>query len=248
MDFAWYESFFTGITLDFWRKAVSPEQTRLEVDFLQNALGLTAGARVLDVPCGLGRHAIELASRGFQVTGVDLSSEAIEEARTRSAGMGLTVEWARMDMRDLPYRTVYDGAFCFGNSFGFLEPGKTRSFVQAVSRAIKPGACFALDSGMTAESILPRLRDREWMQVDEILFLEENRYHVAESCVETTYTFLRGGETHVRTGIHWVYTVREIRAMLAEAGLVVKEQLGSLTRDPFQVGSPYLLLVAEKHG
>ncbi len=71
MNPKWYESFFHGIVLDMWRAAASPEQTRLEADFLERALGLRPGARVLDVPCGFGRHSLELASRGYRPTGVD---------------------------------------------------------------------------------------------------------------------------------------------------------------------------------
>ncbi len=149
-------------------------------------------------------------------------------------------------MRDLPWRSEFDGAFCFGNSFGFLDPDGNRAFVQAVSRALETGARFVLDSGMAAESVLPHLREREWRQIGDILFLEENRYDAVERCIETTYTFVRGGETHTRTGLHWIYTVREIRHLLAEAGLMTEGLYGSLDGGPFQVGSSYLLLVAEK--
>ena len=246
MNVTWYENFFHGIALDLWRKAFSPEQTRLEVGFLERTLGLQPGARVLDVPCGGGRHAVELAAGGFKVTGVDLSHEAIQEARERAAARRLSVEWRHADMRDLEWQEEFDAAFCFGNSFGYLDPGGMREFVRALSGALKPAGRFVLDSGMTAESVLPNLREREWTQIGDILFLEENRYHAEESCVETTYTFVRGAETHTRTGLHWVYTVRELRNLLEEAGLAVRSLHRSLAGEPFLVGSRYLLVVAEK--
>jgi len=149
-------------------------------------------------------------------------------------------------MRDLPWRSEFDGAFCFGNSFGFLDPDGNRAFVRAVSRTLETGARFVLDSGMAAESVLPHLREREWRQIGDILFLEENRYDAVESCIETTYTFVHSGETHTRTGLHWIYTAREIRHLLAEAGLMTEGLYGSLDGGPFQVGSSCLLLVAEK--
>ena len=77
----WYENFFHGVALDLWRKVVTPEQTRAEADFLEKALALQPGARVLDVPCGNGRISLELASRGYQGTGVDIAEENIQEAR-----------------------------------------------------------------------------------------------------------------------------------------------------------------------
>ncbi len=246
MNVRWFEDFFSGIALDLWRAAVPPKRTRAEVDFLERALRLRPAARVLDVPCGHGRHSLELAARGFRPTGVDLSREQIDEARRRAAAACLSIEWRQADMRDLPWQAEFDGGFSLGNNFGFLDPPGTRAWLEAVSRALRPGARFVFDYGLAAESILPRLREREWTRIGGILFLEENRYHVAEGCVETSYTFVREGVAQDRTGLQWVHTVREIHDLLAGAGLVVESLSGSLQGEAFQVGSPYLLIVAEK--
>ncbi len=246
MDTRWYETFFSGIVLDMWRSAVTPEQTRREADFVERQLRLPPGARVLDVPCGLGRHAIELAARGFRLTGVDLSQEAIAEARRTAAERGVEAEWLQADMRDLPAGGAFDGGYCFGNSFGYLDPDGTRAFVRAAAAALRPGGRFVLDYGLAAELVLPRLREREWAQFDDVLFLEENRYHAAESCVETKYTFVRNGRAETRTGLQWVYTARELRELFASAGLCVECIFGSIEGDPFRLGSSGLLLVAWK--
>ena len=246
MDVTWYENFFHGIAVDLWRKAVTPEQTRVEVDYLERVLSLRPHARVLDVPCGYGRHSLELAARGFDVSAVDLSPDMLEEARQSAVAAGLQIEWRRADMRDLPWDSEFDAAFCLGNSFGYLDVGGTRTFVSRVARALKGGAHFVLDSGTTAECILPRWREREWARVDDILFLEENRYITQDSCIETTYTFVRNGSAHTQQGLNWVYTLREITGFLQEAGLQMRHVHGSLDGTPFHVGSPYLILVAEK--
>src|ERR1700730_18233286 len=83
----WYENFFQGLALDLWRKAVSPEQTKAETDFLVKALQCDSGSHLLDVPCGNGRLSRELASRGYQVTGVDIAAEFIEEASAMAASV-----------------------------------------------------------------------------------------------------------------------------------------------------------------
>src|SRR5262249_31607601 len=157
------------------------QPTAAEADFLERQLKMPRGGRILDVPCGMGRHSVEMAKRGYRVTGVDLSRECIEDARKSGAAARVDVAWRQADMRDLPWHAEFDGAFCFGNSFGYLEPAATRDFLRAASAALKPGARFALDYGLAAECILPRLREREWCQVGDILFLEENRYHPNES-------------------------------------------------------------------
>jgi len=75
MQSNWQTNFFRGAALDAWRRFVNPENIRADADFLERALHLNPGARLLDVPCGNGRHAIELAGRGYRMTGLDQSAE-----------------------------------------------------------------------------------------------------------------------------------------------------------------------------
>lgn len=245
-DLRWYETFFRGLVVEMWRQALPPEATAADVAFLERELALGPGGRVLDVPCGHGRHAIELARQGFAVTGVDLSAEEIDEAERRARAARVSVDWHRGDMRELPWSAEFDAAYCFGNSFAYFPTEATRSFLQAVARTLKPGARFAMDTGMAAECILPRLQEREWARCGDILFLEENHYDTTESRIETTYTFLRGNESHTQKGLQWVYTARELRELLAQAGLVTRSLYGSPHGEPFEVGAPSVLLVAEK--
>src|ERR1041384_7228468 len=112
MQSNWYEEFFHGLALELWRTAVTEEQTEAEADFIAGILDLPAGARILDVPCGNGRHSIELAKRGSRMTGVDLCDEFIAEAR-QAAGIGdLNIDWIRADMRSVSTLADFDGAFC----------------------------------------------------------------------------------------------------------------------------------------
>ena len=91
----WFETFFEGLALDMWRGACTPEQTAREADFLTDRLELQPGMTVLDVPCGNGRHTIELAQRhGERLRFADLIThrfgltqleEAIDVARRGEA-------------------------------------------------------------------------------------------------------------------------------------------------------------------
>src|SRR5438874_3329342 len=104
MSVDWYRHFFHGLALELWRKAVTPELTRSECDFVVAELAPDGperlAGRLLDVPSGNGRHALALAERGYRVTGVDLSAEFVAEARARAGS--LPVDFVLADMRDLP--------------------------------------------------------------------------------------------------------------------------------------------------
>jgi SAM-dependent methyltransferase len=244
----WYRDFFKDIALDVWRDAIPPSQTESETAFLVRALRLEKGARVLDVPCGAGRLTFPLQRYGLLLTGVDLADEQIAEARRRAAAGRVMagIEWRQADIRDLPWESAFDAAFCFGNSFGYLDRDGTRAFVQALARALKPGGRFAMDTGMIAETLLPNLSDRDETQFGDVRFIEENTYHAEASCVETRYTFVRGGVAQTRAGLHWIYTIGEIGRFLADAGMMVTGLYGSLDETPFAVGDRLLYLVAEK--
>jgi len=242
----WYENFFHGIALDLWRKAVSDEQTKDEVDFLVKTIECAAGSRLLDVPCGNGRHSLELAKRGYRMTGLDISEQFIEEARASSSATGAQIELVLGDMRHVEGETKFDGAFCMGNSFGYLEYCDMEAFLNGVSRALKREARFVVGTGMAAESILLNLKERTWYQVGDILFAIENHYQVEESCLDTDYTFVRDGKVETRQSKHWVYTVGELRRMLERAGLAVQGLYASLDCQPFTLGSHWLFVVAQK--
>jgi len=239
----WERNFFRGIALDMWRQAVTPEGTRGDVDFLEHALGIEPDAQLLDVPCGNGRHAIELARRGCRVTGLDQAEEFIAEARTAAP---LPIQWVLGDMRQLEWVGQFDGAYCFGNSFGYLDGEEARQFLSSLARALKPGGRFALETGMAAESILPTLVTNRWFRLGDLFMLSQNQYHAMESRLDIEYTFLRGSEVETRPSSSYVFTVAELCRMHRDAGLVPMELLSSVTGEPYQLGSQRLILVSAK--
>lgn len=241
----WYQTFFDGVVVDMWRRATPQERTQAEVEFLERSLALEPKARLLDVPCGHGRHAVALAERGYRVTGVDISETMLGHAREAASAAGVEVDWRCADMRDLPSGEVFDAAYCFGNSFGYLGPEGNQAFLDKVAALLAPGALFALHTGMAAESVLPRLEERGWSPLGDLLFLEENRYSAADSCLETVYTFVRDGRVETRSARHWIYTVRELQGLLTNAGFEIRGLFASLDCEPFELDSPELFIVAK---
>ena len=244
----WYENFFHGLALDLWRKAIPPEHTKAEADFLVPALQCDAGSHLLDVPCGNGRLSFELARRGYRVTGVDIAEEFIEEARALATNTGGTPEphFILGDMRNVEGSSIYDGAYCFGNSFGFLAYADMDKFLSGVARALKPGARFIIETGMAAESAIPKFTELESHQIEDILFTIKEKYLAPEGCIDTEYVFERNGVSESRLAKHWIYTAAEIRRMLERAGFAVENLYGSLKCEPFELRSDELFVVARK--
>ena len=251
----WWESFFNGVAVDLWLKAIPPSLTEMEADLIVHALQPSAGAELLDVPCGCGRLAHALAARGYRMTGVDLSEESLDHAR-RS---GDTVSWERRDMRDLPWPARFDGAYCFGNSFGYLDDVGNEAFLRSVAASLKPGGTFVLETPMVAESAWLTVKERPWWKVGDIHLLIVNRFDHARGRLDTEYTFVSGGGVEVRHGTHRVYTYRQLVDLLTVAGF---SNVVGLTRasghapdpqagtgamlEPYRMGAATLVLIARR--
>jgi SAM-dependent methyltransferase len=242
----WWENFFTGLIVDFWRVALPPEVTKAESKWLSDALEARPGGRLLDVPCGDGRLALEMARQGCLVTGVDLSEEFLAAARTEAGAEGLSIVWRLSDMRDLPWREEFDGAFCGGSSFGYFGDEGDLAFLRAVARSLRPGARFALDSVKAVEVLLPAFRQRREMEIGDIRFEAFNHYDHETGWVENRYMISRGAKTETRLARHRIYTYREVVSMLERAGFGEIHGYGSLDGEPFRLGSARLQVVAKR--
>ena len=234
------------MALDLWRNAITPEQTQAEADFLEKILRPRPGARLLDVPCGNGRLSVELARRGYSLTGLDISQEFLEEARSQAKTQGLSVKWLRQDMCRLRVASGFDGAFCMGNSFGYFDAEGTAAFLSSLRAALKPHSRFVINTGIAAECLFPHLATNLEMKVGDILMKVENHYRTTESRLDTAYTFIRNGKSETRNGSQWVFTTAEIQRMLRAAGFHTLTLFESVKEEPFQLGSRELILVAEK--
>ncbi len=241
-------TFFQGRALELWLHGITPEQSESEADFLAEELQVSPGAHLLDAPCGSGRHAAVFAARGFRVTGVDHSPEILALARQSLSPYSGLCEVVEADLRDIPGEACYDGAYAFGNSFGYYDRDGMAAYLGALARALKPGARFVADTALAAESILPALTDHEWYEAGDFTVLIDNTYHVMDNRLEMEYRIYRKGSAAAElcTLCQWVYSLGEIGQMLKSAGLELIEAYGSTSREPFRVGAGWLVFTARK--
>ncbi len=152
-------------------------------------------------------------------------------------------------MRDLPWKAEFDAAFCFGNSFGYLDDGGNEAFLGAVSRTLRPGGRLAIDYGQTAESILPRqIEAHQDAEIGGFRFEEDTRYDALSGRIENRFRISRGGRTETKLASQRVYTLSQVIGLLESAGFELRSYFGSPTEDSFALGSPRLLILGEKRG
>jgi SAM-dependent methyltransferase len=242
----WWEELFSSAG---WQSVqlgwTSVEDGVEQADRIERALMIEPASSVLDVPCGTGRIAIELASRGYHVTGVDFVDRFLDDGRRTAVERGIDVELVHGDARDLPVEGPFDAALCFWGSFGYFDDAGNLAQARTVARALRSGGRFLLDVP-TVESVAARFRPRNWFVVEETTVVMETTFAVGTSRAETEWTFLREGEPReVRRSSTRLYTVHELTDLLREAGFVAFEARDDALGE-FTLGSDRLWLVATK--
>ena len=209
-----------------------------EVDFLWDEVGLAAGQRVLDVGCGPGRHALELARRGASVVGVDASPEFIELARGSSKDEGLDASFEVLDVRQLAYDAEYDAAICLcQGGFGLLGGRDEVDVFQRIVRAVKPRGALAVSAFHVGFAVR---------------FLEDGESFDAATGVFHERSTLRNEEGDEQDFDAWTtcFTARELELLAALGGAVLGAVYG-VAPGRYRAASPdldapELLLVARR--
>ena len=219
-----------------------------EAERAMRLLGLNAGERILDVACGFGRHAVELAGHGIRVVGLDLSAYFLSMAVVRSGERRVTAHFVRGDMRLLPFRSAFDAAVCLGGSFGqFLTEDEDLALLEETAKILKPGGKFLLDVA-NRDGILSRFIGKDWEKLDDgTIVLHERRWDSLRGRREGTDVVIgpdgqrREYEVSMR-----LYGAPEISSMLRRAGFEVLALYGSLAGTAVGWDSPRVNVVAQR--
>jgi SAM-dependent methyltransferase len=209
--------------------------TAQEVDFVVEALSLVAGDRVLDVGCGPGRHAHELARRGMIVHGVDISQRFIDLA-TAAAPPRATFE--RLDARALPFRSEFDAAVCLcQGAFGLMTAdGENETVLSGIAAGLTPGGMLAL----TAFSSYFAVKYHQSATFDAATGISHERTEVRDE----------GGRVAEVDMWTACFTPRELGLLCDRCGLEVVDlwsvEPGRYGRLPPSVETPEFLVIARR--
>ena len=241
----WYDGYFEEEWLDEIALNIPEERTRAEVDFVLERLELGPGARVLDVACGHGRHSLELARRGFDVTGVDLSPRSIKLASEAAAREGVGATFAVRDAREPGFDGEFDAAInLFTSALGYFETdAENQRVVDAVARALRPGGVFLVDT-INLLSLARGFQELEWEEYESgTLMLERRAFDFHTGRMRADWTFVRtDGGRHTLTHSLRVHAPHELTAMFEAAGLEVTGSWGGWDGGALSFDTPRLIL------
>jgi SAM-dependent methyltransferase len=242
----WYVDFFDGDYLRIFSPVLPPERTAAEVNAVVERLGLAPGARLLDLCCGQGRHAVPLAQLGYQLTGLDLSRPLLDRAAAAAAGQGRRVGLVEADMRRLPFADAsFDAVLNLFNAFGYLEDDAQDELVLAeVARVLRPGGRF-LQELANREALVRGWHDSDVTRTgDGLVVLQERTLNLRSGRERVRYTLLDGGRQTTREHAIRLYALTELEAMLGRAGLELLAVHGDLDGGPLELDSSFLVTLS----
>jgi SAM-dependent methyltransferase len=243
----WYENDLFWET--FRCELFSDERLRAapqEVDRLVELLQLQPGARVLDLCCGIGRHSLELARRGYRMTGFDRTAGYLERARQAAQAEGLRVDFVQGDIRRFCALEEFDAVVNFFTSFGYFEDANDDKRVLLNTYAsLKQGGRLLIE--LVGKEVLARtFQPRDWHERDGRIFLRETEATQDWSWIKNRWILLENGRQKEFSFGHRVYSAVELTSLLKRCGFAEVKVFGDLTGAPYDHKAQRLVTFAVK--
>lgn len=243
----WWEHLFGD---DFARayRPLTDAQVKRQVDFIEQSLGLEAGAVVLDLCCGQGQQAVELAARGYGVVGYDLSVFQLALAAENAQAKQLKINFLQGDAREMAFDEMFDAVLCWDTSFGYFEEEKNLNVAERMYKALRPGGVLLLDV-LNRDFAAVESPNHVWFEGDGCICMDDvsldwitSRLRVKRSLI------LDDGRSREVTYSLRLYSLHELGKLLHDVGFRVTQASGNLATPGVFMGpqSPRIIVRAQK--
>ena len=222
------------------------ERAPTEAEQVLALLRLEPGARILDLCCGPGRHSVEMARRGYRVTGVDLNAAYLDRAAAFAGSEGVPLELVRADMREFRRPEAFDAAVNLFTSFGYFEdPRDDRAVVSNLYASLRAGGRLAFDM-MSKEIVARAFVPRDWYEVDDVVQATERWVDPGWEWMRNRHLFFTPTGRHEVRVDHRLYSGAELRGLMETCGFQNVQLFGSLAGQAYDRSASRLVAVGEK--
>lgn len=243
----WFEN--EAFWQDMQAKVYGPDQAAsasTEAELAMRLVGHQPPARVLDLCCGNGRHAIALACAGYSVTGVDLSATYLSLALQDAISVGVDIEWMRGDIRNFVRPQVFDVAMILWNAFGYFESeAEHLATLTGVAQSLRPGGTLIIQTH-GRESTSRKFTPKDWFEIGDTFVLDQRWIEGDWSRMHTRYVLLgpEGRREYKMSCQLW--SPPELKRLLKSAGFGSISFSGALDGRPYNERAFELVIVAKR--
>ena len=189
---------------------------------------------------------MELARRGFSVTGVDRTVKFLDQARQQAREEGLTIEFLRQDMRAFRQPNSFNMALNLNTSFGYFEdPADDLQVIRNIHASLLPGGILVLQT--IGKEVLARIfQERDWSEIEGSLFLQERRPAEDWGQMDVRWIKISSGQREEWSFTHRLFAATELVALMREAGFQSVKTYGDLEGGPYDNTARKLVILAQK--
>jgi len=247
-----------GATLEKAMERASSEVAGLEKIFSQ--FSVPANGLVLDLCCGMGRHSVLLAEKGYKVVGVDLSPQYVSHANEIATRKGVAekVEFRIGDMRQVANvlkdcRRKLNAVINLFSSIGYYNEKTDKEVLTQVSSLTVPQGVLIIETKNRYWLIRHFLRRGIEYIDDDLILIEERKLNLENSRMENVWKYYKrqGQNLEYLDSFeldHRVYSLHELKNLVEESGWIYQTCYDSFNLEPVQMDSNRMILVAQKSG
>jgi len=243
----WWKTTFGKEYFSLWDPSNSNSQTWTKKDIkLIIDLNLKNGAKILDIPCGQGRHSVELAKKGFQVTGVDYSSTALQAAKKWALQNKVSPIFIKQDMRFLKLNEQFNAIIMLGNSFGYFSDTDNEKIIKNISALLKPKGLFIIHL-LNPIKVIKQFGEKNVFKIlNGYVNIKDISFDPFSFVRKSEWTIVRNNKKKILNVKLRFYTFPEIRSLFSRYKLNIVDTYGSSDKKPYSFKSPVMIIIAKK--
>lgn len=220
------------------------ESAACEVETLLKLVSIPDQGRVLDLCAGVGRHAVELARRGYRVTAVDRTASYIQRATRSAAAAGVELQAITDDARTFVRERSFDAVLNLFTSFGYFADEVDNSMVARRMLTNLTASGVAVIDLMGKEILARDFKGRWWWEAEGVFVAEERSVAEDWSALRSRWVIFRDGGRQEFSGVQRIYSGAELRSLLLGAGFARVELYGNFQGGPYDANATRLIAVA----
>lgn len=225
---------------------MTEKRARDEIAFILSQLELPVGARILDVGCGFGRHSIELARLGYDVTGIDPSAAMIADAQERARKMAVSVTFQQIPAEQFSTTARFEAAICLFTTLGQISAkDDNRSLLQTVYGVLKPGGKIVVEVPQR-ETAVAQLKPSERYGSGERTTAVTRQYDPKSKVIREEFLVVMPQRKQSFLLRYRLFSFSELSGLLTDAGYEITSAFGDYVGTPLTRDSSTMLLTGKK--